>query len=131
MNPMSGFEGGQAEMDGEHRVQVGLITALERGLEMGSSNEEIRALVDQLLDFTEVHFMSEMVLMRFAAYPDIGGHELEHERLMEQLRRIQAGFDLGDADVMMAESQVLRHLLVEHIRTHDLLFSQYMSSQAA
>ncbi len=128
MNPM---EDSQAEMDGEHRIQVGLITALERGLEMGSPSDDIRALVDQLLDFTEVHFMSEMVLMRFAAYPDIGGHETEHDRLMEQLRRIQAGFDLGDSDVMVAESQVLRHLLVEHIRTHDLLFSQYMSNAAA
>ncbi|WP_168185888.1 bacteriohemerythrin [Magnetospirillum sp. ME-1] len=131
MSSMSGMQDGQAEMDGEHRIQVGLIAALERALEAGASADEVRALVEQLLDFTDVHFMSEMVLMRFAAYPDIGGHETEHDRLMEQLRRIQAGFDLGDSDVMMAESQVLRHLLVEHIRTHDLLFSQFMSTQAA
>jgi hemerythrin len=131
MNRAPGMDAGQDEMDGEHRIQVGLITALERALEERAPVDDIRSLVQQLLDFTDIHFMSEQVLMRFAAYPDLQGHELEHDRLMEQLQRIQAGFDLGDADVMMAESQVLRHLLLEHIRTHDLLFSQFMSSAAA
>ncbi|KIL98349.1 Methyl-accepting chemotaxis protein [Paramagnetospirillum magnetotacticum MS-1] len=120
-----------SEMDAEHRVQVGLISALERAVEARAPQAEIQALVEQLIDYTDVHFMSEQLLMRLAAYPDIHGHEAEHDGLMEQLRRIQSGFDLGDSDVVMAETQVLRNLLIEHIRTHDLVFAQYVSETTA
>lgn len=125
-----GLEASQAEMDGEHRIQIGLISALETALGSGASIDEVRTLVEQLVDLSDVHFMSEQVLMRFSAYPDIRRHELEHDSLMETLQRIQAAFDLNDADVMTAESRVMRELLLAHIRTHDFAFALFLNSAA-
>ncbi|MBI3446759.1 MAG: hemerythrin family protein [Magnetospirillum sp.] len=131
MTEGSALAAGRGEMDGEHRVQMSLIFALEQALESGLGKDGVKDLVTQLIAFTNVHFMSEQLLMRFAAYPDIGMHEAEHDGLMDQLRRIESSFVLGDSRMMISESQVLRHLLVEHIRTHDLFFSQYLSDSAA
>ena len=125
-----GMAAGQAEMDAEHRVQVGLIQALDRAVERGTDKDGIAALVRQLMDYTNVHFMSEQLLMRLGSYPDLAEHEDEHDRMMEQLRRVEAGFTLGNPKMMVAESQLLRHLLVEHIRTHDLSLGHYLSQLA-
>ena len=131
MTEGSALAAGHGEMDSEHRVQMSLLSTLERAVESSHDKDAVKDLVHQLIAYTNIHFMSEQLLMRLGSYPDLGLHESEHDTLMDQLRRIEEGFILGDAKMMVSESQVLRHLLVEHIRTHDLYFSHYLSEMAA
>lgn len=122
-----GQDAARAEMDGEHRLQLDMIQVLERAAAAGEPSDEVRDLAARLIDFTDVHFMSEQLLMRLAAYPDQRGHEAEHDLLMERMRSLQTAFDLNDSDIMVKEAVRLRDMLVTHMGTHDLLLSRYLA----
>lgn len=117
----------RTEMDGEHRLQLDMIQVLERAAAAGEASDEVRDLAARLIDFTDVHFMSEQLLMRLAAYPDQRGHEAEHDQLMERLRSLQTAFDLNDGDVTVKQAARLRDMLLAHMGTHDLLLSRYLA----
>lgn len=66
--------------------------------------------------------------MRLHAYPDFGEHEMEHDHLIEQLRKVESGFVAGDLNLTTAEIAVLKHLVVDHIKTHDHTFATYLAT---
>ena len=75
MTPDGSPEAGVTGMDHEHQVQMGLLLGLEQGLALGKSREQLLSILYQLVDYTNVHFMSEQMLMRLYAYPEIAAHE--------------------------------------------------------
>ncbi|HVP66399.1 MAG TPA: bacteriohemerythrin [Anaeromyxobacteraceae bacterium] len=109
---------GEREMDVEHELQVGLVRALDGALASGSRDESRRVL-EQLLDYTRVHFAAEELLMRLHAYPGFGEHELEHSRLLDQLHEVRAAYDAGHVQPTKELVTALRHWLAEHIQTFD------------
>ncbi|WP_146002686.1 bacteriohemerythrin [Telmatospirillum siberiense] len=115
------------EMDAEHKVQIGLIQALEQSLQQGRGRSDISSILNQLVEYTNIHFMSEQLLMRLHAYPDIGGHEMEHDHLIEQLRKVEDGFVAGDSEMTASEITMLKRLVVDHIKTHDQTFAKYLA----
>ena len=118
------------EMDGEHKVQIDLIRAVEQGLVAGKSRIELLSLLEQLVEYTNVNFMSEQLLMRLYAYPEIGAHEAIHDRLMEQARRVITDFSGDELSSVSAELLLLKQWLLDHIRTDDYAFFVHLSSQS-
>ncbi len=116
-----------SDMDAEHKVQIGLIQALEQSLQKGSARGDMTRILSQLVEYTNIHFMSEQLLMRLHAYPEIGTHEMEHDHLIEQLRKVEAGFAAGDSDLATAEISLLKNLVLDHIKTHDQSFAKYLT----
>ena len=57
------------QIDGEHRVQLGLLSAVRNAVAEGRGETEVNEILEQLVDYTKVHFMSEELLMRLHAYP--------------------------------------------------------------
>lgn len=130
MNNDDDIRSGNSEMDSEHQVQISLMHALERSLAQGRGKSDISSILNQLVEYTNIHFMSEQLLMRLHAYPDFGAHEMEHDHLIEQLRKVEAGFAAGDSDMTAAEIAMLQRLVVDHIQTHDRAFSAYLADAA-
>jgi hemerythrin-like metal-binding protein len=128
MTQTDNFGSDHTEMDGEHKVQIGLIHALEQSLHQGQGRSDISSILSQLVEYTNIHFMSEQLLMRLHAYPDIGGHEMEHDHLIEQLRKVEEGFAAGDSEMTTSEITMLKHLVIDHIKTHDQTFSRYLTN---
>ncbi|MDR3439659.1 hemerythrin family protein [Telmatospirillum sp.] len=127
MTPNHTLGTGQADMDAEHKVQIGLILALEQSLQRGRGRGDITDILSQLVEYTNIHFMSEQLLMRLHAYPDIGAHEMEHDHLIEQLRRVEDGVGASDSEMTVTEIGMLKRLVIDHIKTHDHVFSQYLT----
>jgi hemerythrin-like metal-binding protein len=126
MRPRAWDEGigtGIASIDQEHRLQVSLLNALEEVLRQGTDRPLAERTLQQLVDFTSVHFHSEELVMRLYAYPQLDAHALEHGRLLdqvEQIRRSSAGNDAARALELVAS---LRTWLTSHIRSMDQGFA--------
>ncbi len=131
MSEIEKISANHAEMDAEHKVQIGLIQALELSLQQGQGRSDISHILNQLVEYTNIHFMSEQLLMRLHAYPDIGGHEMEHDHLIEQLRKVEAGFVAGDSEMTANEITMLKRLVLDHIKTHDQTFAKYLAAPDA
>ena len=59
-----------AGIDKEHQVQIGMLDAFCKLVEKDAPREKIQEMLSQLAEYSEVHFMSEQLLMRMYAFPD-------------------------------------------------------------
>jgi len=74
---------GVAQMDDTHREFVELVNQLGE-----AAKPDFIRLFAELLAHTESHFESENALMQESAFPAIGEHRDEHQRVLGELRRI-------------------------------------------
>ncbi len=116
---------GVASIDAEHRLQVGLVSALEELVQQGRDAEMIARCMAQLVDFTSVHFLSEELMMRLYAYPAHDAHALEHGRLTDQVEQIRRVLEGGDRPAALAAMGELRSWLGDHIHAMDRAFASW------
>ena len=117
---------GFAEIDGEHRVQIGLLTAFRDAVVGARERNQVEEILDQLVDYSKVHFMSEQLLMRLYEYPDYEKHVSEHDWMLEQIEDMQKGFRDGDRSITEATANTLIDGLVGHIKRTDRVLGTYL-----
>jgi hemerythrin len=126
-----GLETGVAQVDAEHRLQVSLINALEALLGRGDDPALAERTAGQLVDFTSVHCLSEELVMRLHAYPQLDAHLLEHGRLMERVRDLREQVVDGARAEASGAIAGLRTWLVEHVRSMDQAFARWCRETGA
>lgn len=114
-----GLEVGVAAVDGEHRLQIELVKALEEALRLRHPRERTAQILKQLLDYTNVHFLAEDLVMRLHAYPGYQAHLHEHEKLTAQLQELERHFAAGEFAPSRELVAALKVWLAEHIQTMD------------
>jgi hemerythrin-like metal-binding protein len=125
------FRLGDPALDLEHQGQLDLLLDIEAELRGSAEKDRLAALLDRLVEFTNLHFMSEQVLMRQQAYPGLPEHEAEHDELMEQMREFQARIATGSRALSSTDLATLHDWVLRHICTKDAAFADYMTRQNA
>jgi hemerythrin len=120
---------GVAALDVEHGVQFDLLDAFRRALQQPQAHAVGGAVLRQLLDFTDAHFLSEQLLMRLHAYPGYEAHVQEHDRLNEELRALEARYAEGEMEASLAAADALSDWLEVHVRGHDRALAAYLRAQ--
>lgn len=110
-------------MDGEHRVQVGLINALTEAVESGKTTAEVGQILEQLVDYCKVHFMSEELLMRLDSYAGFEEHVEDHAQMIEALEAITANHAAGNTPLIPGQANKLLSFLLRHIDTRDASYA--------
>ncbi len=122
----------QQTLDNEHLVQLGLADAVVQAVESSEPAEQVAQLVAQFIDYTELHFMSEQLLMRLHAYPDYAEHVADHEAIVEQLRALSESTDNDSASPLTAEwAGKLKGQMLGHIRNRDAALHAYLAERQA
>lgn len=116
-----------SDVDAEHALQYKLMDEAQRLLAAGDF-ERAREVVQQLYDYSEVHFGSEQVLMRLHSYPEYHSHLREHGDLLNALRLLLA--DVGTNPVT-ATAGALRRWLSAHVHHADAAFLDFASQQTS
>ncbi len=119
---------GQDALDVEHQGQMLLLLTLEKEVCGTADETRLAVLLDRLIEFSNIHFMSEQVLMREHAYPGLPAHEAEHDQLMDQMRDFQKDIETGQRIVSAAGLSTLRDWVVRHIRISDRAFASYLAN---
>ena len=107
-----------AETDREHQVQLGLLQALCTAARENQDTASLGVILDQLIAYSEAHFMSEELLMRLYAYPDYDDHVNEHEQMLDALDELTEGPAI----------EALSALLLRHIGDRDAKLHHYLAS---
>ncbi len=113
-------------MDGEHGRQVRLLRALQESF-LFSDQERALELVDQLDDYTNMHFLLEETLMIRRAYPGYQAHRQEHDHLIEELRRLRSAITSGGQAEGSTEADAIEQWLFRHIETFDRALATYLA----
>ena len=119
---------GVGEIDQEHALELQIVRAIQSAL-TGSDRTRVEALVQQLEDFTNAHFLAEQMLMRLHAYPGYEAHQQEHDQLMAELKEISRKLLTDDLENPSQEAENLERWLIVHIQSEDQALAEYLKQQ--
>ncbi len=114
---------GVESMDTEHRLQVSLVNALEELVRQSTDATLVSKTLAQLVDFTSVHFLSEELMMRLYAYPQLDAHTLEHGRLLDQVAEIRGKVEQASFAEALQQIDALRVWITAHVKSMDQGFA--------
>ncbi len=115
-------------IDDQHRQIVQMVNDLNRSLEEGRDDAELKHLFAALLTFTASHFATEEALMARYGYPQMDEHKTQHENLVHELQEIAAEFNQG-AELRLLQS--IKDWLLGHIQHADKPLGVYLTSRKA
>ena len=110
---------GRRDLDGEHHVQIALLTAFNEAVREGRPRGDVDQILDRLIDFTKVHFSSEQLLMRLYEYPSYEQHSDDHDDTIDRLQAIRRLYLAGDIELTSRNADALAERLVDHMRVAD------------
>jgi hemerythrin-like metal-binding protein len=119
-----------ATMDSEHAGQLSLLNDLKAAVRNGANDSLIYALLNELVEHTNLHFLSEQLAMKLHAYEAYESHLLEHERLLSEVQNLKSGLATGTLTDKQSLIEALRGWLTIHIQTTDKALADYLSKRA-
>jgi hemerythrin-like metal-binding protein len=118
---------GCREIDGEHDLQIELLTAFRRAVSDPRSDAGVIAeILDRLSEYTKMHFASEQLLMRLYSYPQYAQHAADHDVALQQLQTLLQAYADGRNRVAAETVERLVQALTAHIRSADQALGRYL-----
>ena len=117
-----------ADTDREHEVQLGLLQALCSAVGDHRDAGSVMEILDQLIAYSEAHFMSEELLMRLKSYDDYEDHVDEHIHMLDMLSQIAAGHAAGHSSLVSGKAAEVLGFIGNHIATRDRRFADFVRS---
>jgi hemerythrin len=115
-----------AETDGEHEIQLGLLQTLCVAVRDGRDIASVAQLLEQLLSYSEAHFMSEELLMRMKSYDDYEAHVDDHVRMLELLHEIAMDHAAGRSILAADKVDSVLSFIGQHIDNRDRRFAAFV-----
>lgn len=108
---------GIAEIDNQHHWLVDATNALHDEINNGHADREKMArLLEGLVDYTLIHFVTEELLFQAHAYPEEEAHHLEHQAFVSMVRQWQLryaeGEELGSEILAFLKRWLVQHILI-------------------
>lgn len=117
---------GLEEIDAQHKVLVDIINRVYEALITRASREAAGNLLEELVQYTAIHFAVEESLFRITNYPDYEAHRRLHERLRGQVQEIKARFDREEIQLDLKLMAFLKRWLEDHIKGEDKAYVGHM-----
>jgi hemerythrin len=122
---------GDKTIDAEHDLQMQLLDSLSQALAKGGDFSPTRHILEQFIEFSDMHFLSEQLIMRLNGYSGYEAHLEEHTRLMKKIREIRETIVRGEKVSSLQLILELRDWLLNHIATEDAAFGEFLRSKEA
>ena len=116
---------GNEEIDCEHKVFIKIIA---RFVEMTKEKNsyKFKRNVDELIKYSEFHFVSEENRMYDSDYPDLLNHKKEHENLLASLKHMEMKLYIDKATVDEFVPFLVTWFLDHTVKT-DLKMANYLN----
>jgi hemerythrin len=121
------MELGVGTVDSEHHLQARLVSVLREAVEARRDRAVIEEILRRVEDTSNVHFMSEELLMRLHAYDHYGVHVEEHRKLIEGLKALRVRFENEPGADLLASIAWVQEWLSAHIKGMDRRFVEIMA----
>ncbi|HTZ48823.1 MAG TPA: hemerythrin family protein [Verrucomicrobiae bacterium] len=122
---------GEKTIDAEHDLQMQLLDALSQSLSEGGDFAPTRHILEQFIEFSDMHFLSEQLIMRLHSYPAYETHLEEHTRLMKKVRDIREEIVRGEKVSSLQLILELRDWLTTHIAVEDSAFGEFLKKETS
>src|SRR5271169_6696022 len=117
---------GEKTIDAEHDLQMQMLDSLSGSLERGGELSPAKYILEQFIEFSDMHFLSEQLVMRLHGYPGYESHLEQHTLLMKRVREIRDQVIRGEKGSSIQMIQELRDWLLSHIASEDVAFGEFL-----
>jgi hemerythrin-like metal-binding protein len=84
-------------IDQQHQALVSMLDRLNEAVKNKEPREVIYRIIDDVIEFTRLHFAAEEQLMLHSGYADVDFHKEKHRQLMEDALHLKGKLaDLGE-----------------------------------
>lgn len=116
------FTFGIESIDGDHKKLVAMIDELYTAMSKGEAKAVIRDIVNDLVDYSVVHFRREEIYMKSVNYNDFDAHKAAHEAFIEKVETFREKLNSGKDNISIEVISFLREWLSGHILNTDKRF---------
>jgi hemerythrin-like metal-binding protein len=116
-------------MDDQHGILMDTITELRQALVLGAGREQLREVLDRLIEFTRMHFWSEEQLMEQSAFPGLAEHRSEHHGMLAQMIQSAHRVQYGQGAQMRPLVDLLCKWFAEHIESLDRHYGLWLNER--
>jgi hemerythrin-like metal-binding protein len=113
-------------VDAEHDVQMQMLDSLAAAIENRGDFASTKLVLEQFIEFSDLHFLSEQLVMRLHSYPGYEAHLEEHARLMKKVREIREWVFREEKILSLELIKELRAWLLAHMASHDMVFGEFL-----
>lgn len=120
---------GVETIDTQHKKLIGLLNDLHSAKATGKGDATLKAVLHELLEYTNSHFAFEENLFREHGYPNTSEHEQAHVALKSQVVAFAEDFASGKASLSADLFMFLRNWLNGHIRGSDRRYAPFLQER--
>lgn len=117
---------GVRAMDDQHGILMEAVNELRLALVRGCGQDRISEMLDQLIEFTRMHFSSEEQLMEQTGFAGLAEHRAEHHRLLAEMLQAAHRLQYGEALHLRPVLCSLHDGFLRHIEGMDQEYSPWL-----
>ncbi|HJP17395.1 MAG TPA: bacteriohemerythrin [Nitrospinota bacterium] len=117
------------EMNEHHKKLIGILNLLHDEKLAERAEEVLGKVLDELVDYTKIHFKKEEELLEQYEFPELAVHKKEHENLILKVDAMQKKYYAGNKDMTTDVAILLNDWLAEHIVVKDKKYGIYLNSK--
>jgi hemerythrin len=118
---------GVRAMDDQHGILMDTMVELRQAVAHGDCREQISEVLDRLIEFTRMHFVSEEQLMQTYSYPDLATHCVAHQRILALILQSSHRLQHGEKIQTRSLLTMLRESYTEHIEYMDQEYGPWLN----
>lgn len=120
---------GVYRVDSQHMHLVEVANAFLKALEENQGDEAVEETIASLREYTVHHFHDEEDYMKEIRYPGRAEHQMEHNKLVQQVKQFQRDLYKHRGVTPEAMRDFLKEWLIGHIINTDLKIAAWLREQ--
>jgi hemerythrin len=116
-----------AEIDQQHQRFISIANALSDSLRQCKGPHSVANVINELIDYAEVHFKTEEKYFDRFGYPDAGSHKVEHSVFLDRISAVKSRLDEGEGILSLEMLRFVSNWLLNHINSSDKKYSKFLN----
>lgn len=118
---------GNSTIDDEHKELFRLINDFHTHWVEARQPQDIAVVLNRLVQYAQLHFQHEEVIMETAGYPRLAEHQQIHEAMIDTIFRLHQSYMDHSLHLEMETMKFVKAWMVEHILENDYLFRDFLA----
>nr|MBF0221607.1 hemerythrin family protein [Desulfobulbaceae bacterium] len=116
-------------IDDQHMGLINIINRLHAAMLENKSKLIMGDILQQLVEYSNDHFMYEENLLEAHDYPSLIDHKRVHEEMREKVCQLQSDYRSGKVIFSLTVMDFLKEWLADHILGDDHLYKDFLNSE--
>ena len=114
-------------IDQDHKTIMKLINFSHQQIKDDHKDKILSSALNALIDYTLYHFTREEKLMADNNYPGLEDHKLQHQVMIDEIKRLETKYNEQGHEAFEEVSQFLSDWLIKHINGTDKQYTKHLN----